>query len=159
MKHTLLSEGFFSLRLVVTTSVKGPGDRRTREVTESSRRTGATQTPRPSGTLLRVPEGPQSAARGHTLNETGEQLFDTSDSLWLSSFFTCESRQPTKGASGLDVIEPLKRRPHRLHHTQRSPAHLHLVTDLVSNQLVNLDIKLNYTRSPGRRLQRTRHVT
>lgn len=25
LKHTLLSEGFFSLRLVVTTSVKGPG--------------------------------------------------------------------------------------------------------------------------------------
>lgn len=24
LKHTLLSEGFFSLRLVVTTSVKGP---------------------------------------------------------------------------------------------------------------------------------------
>lgn len=26
LKHTLLSEGFFSLRLVVTTSVKGPGE-------------------------------------------------------------------------------------------------------------------------------------
>lgn len=25
LKHTLLSEGFFSLRFVVTTSVKGPG--------------------------------------------------------------------------------------------------------------------------------------
>lgn len=25
LKHTLLSEGFLSLRLVVTTSVKGPG--------------------------------------------------------------------------------------------------------------------------------------
>lgn len=28
LKHTLLSEGFFSLRLVVTTSVKGPGGHR-----------------------------------------------------------------------------------------------------------------------------------
>lgn len=28
LKHTLLSEGFFSLRLVVTTSVKGPGRHR-----------------------------------------------------------------------------------------------------------------------------------
>lgn len=26
LKHTLFSEGFFSLRLVVTTSVKGPGE-------------------------------------------------------------------------------------------------------------------------------------
>lgn len=27
LKHTLLSEGFFNLRLVVTTSVKGPSER------------------------------------------------------------------------------------------------------------------------------------
>lgn len=31
LKHTLLSEGFLSLRLVVTTSVKGPGKQHTQK--------------------------------------------------------------------------------------------------------------------------------